>query len=172
MILFKTSRLIVRYFTEKDKAAFFSVAGSEEVMHYIRPAKSREASDQFLMDNIRMYQQGSCIGRFAVFEKTSHNFIGTFSYLYLCGDADFHIGYALVKEVWGKGYATELVKAGIPFFFAHTQYPHLWAITDPENIPSQKVLQKNGFQAEEPRLEDGKMVNVFRILKPDQKAKE
>ena len=170
MILFKTPRLIVRYFTEMDKTAFFSVAGSKEVMQFIRPVKSRQDSDQFLMENIRMYQQGSCIGRFAVFEKEKQHFIGTFSYLYLSGDADFHIGYALVKAAWGKGYATELVKAGVPYFFAHTQYPHLWAITDQENLPSQKVLLKNGFLAEAPRLEDGKMVNVFRILKPGDKT--
>ena len=171
MILFKTPRLVVRYFTENDKASFYRVAGSQEVMQYIRPVKSRVHSDQFLMENLRMYQSGSCIGRFAVFEKRTEHFIGTFSYLYLSGESDFHIGYALVNAAWGKGYASELVKGGIPYFFAHTNYPHLWAITSPENLASQRVLLKNGFSTEEPRLEEGKEVQVFRILKPTQNSK-
>ena len=166
MILFKTQRLIIRYFTKEDEEAFFSIAGNQEVMQYIRPVKSRESSNRFLTENILMYQTGSCIGRFAVFEKKQSFFIGTFSFLYLGGEADFHLGYAFIKSAWGKGYGTEIVKAGTAFFFDHTTYPHLFAITDVNNIASQKVLLKNGYTEEAPRWEEGKWVNQFRINRP------
>lgn len=144
MILFKTHRLVVKRFTDKDADLFFQVNGSPEVMQHIRPAKSRKESDEFLQDNIRFYRDDSLLGRYAVFTRRG-NFVGTFSYLYLSGEADFHIGYALVPSAWNRGYATELVRAGVPYFFAHTPYPSLFAITIAENTASQKVLLKAGF---------------------------
>ena len=47
-------------------------------------------------------------------------FVGTFSLLYLDGEADYHIGYGLIPSAWGKGYGAELVQYGTAIFFART----------------------------------------------------
>ena len=52
MIIFETERLVVRRFSENDHDNFFSVNGSEEVMRYIRPAKTKEECDEFLLQVI------------------------------------------------------------------------------------------------------------------------
>jgi ribosomal-protein-alanine N-acetyltransferase len=72
-------------------------------------------------------------------------FLGTFSFLYLSGDADFHLGYALVPEAWGQGFATELVKIRHPYFFQRTDKATVFAITSAANTASQRVLLKAGF---------------------------
>lgn len=163
MHLFETERLIVRRFTPADAEGFFSINGNAGVMKYIRPEKDREGSDAFLKDNINLYLDGSVIGRYAAVAKVTGNIIGTFSLLYLAGEADFHIGYALLPEEWGKGYATELTKHGAHYFFSNTGKQELFAITDIENGPSQKVLLKAGFNKKGETIEHGKTLALFVI---------
>jgi ribosomal-protein-alanine N-acetyltransferase len=87
------------------------------------------------------------------------------SLLYLAGRSDLHIGYALLPEAWGKGYATELTKRGLVYFFANTDKTDLFAITDVENDPSQKVLIKAGFTIERQTIENERTLTVFHIAK-------
>jgi ribosomal-protein-alanine N-acetyltransferase len=163
MLLFETDRMTVRRFTPADADLFFRINGDKRVVHFIRPPKTRAESDAFLDENIRFYLDGSTLGRYAVFEKETGEFLGTFSFLYMSGEADFHLGYALVPEAWGKGYATELVQAGIPYFFANTSNPAVFAITSAGNIASQKVLLKSGFQHKGQTDEHGQMLELFYI---------
>ena len=168
MILFETDRLIVRRFTADDAENFFLLNGNAEAMHFIRPAKSREESDVFLSENLRFYLDSSSLGRFAVHEKISGDFLGTFSFLYLSGEADFHIGYALLPHAWGKGFATELVCSGINYFFEKTGKKALFAITDAANLASQHVLLKSGFYKKDKVEENGQILDLFCISDPRQ----
>lgn len=142
---FETERLIVRQFTEADADDFFLFNSTEAVTRYIRPCKSREESDAFLQENFNLYVEGFPYGRMYVADKTNGAFVGTFSILYLDGEADYHIGYALMPQYWGKGLATELVKKGAGIFFERTAHDCLYAIIDPANGASASVLLKNGF---------------------------
>lgn len=164
-VLFETKRMVVQRFTDADGDLFYQVNGHPDVMRFIRPPKDREASDAFLLENIHLYREGSTLGRFAVFHKSDHRFLGSFSFLYLSGEHNFHLGYALVPEEWGKGFATELVVAGIDHFFRHTSCEAVFAITETENTASRKVLEKTGFQLSGHLPEQGKMLDVFKYCK-------
>lgn len=164
-VLFETKRMEVRQFTDADADFFYQVNGHPDVMRFIRAPKSREASDAFLKENIHLYKAGSAIGRYAVFHKTDHRFLGSFSFLYLSGENDFHLGYALLPEEWGKGFATELVTAGIRYFFLHTACEAVFAITETENAASRRVLEKTGFQLSGHLPEQGKKLDVFKYSK-------
>lgn len=164
-VLFETERMVVRRFTDADADFFYQVNGHPDVMRFIRPPKSREASDAFLLENIHLYKDGSTLGRFAVFHKTDHRFLGSFSFLYLSGEHDFHLGYALLPEEWGKGFATELVMAGIDHFFQYTSCESVFAITETDNAASRKVLEKTGFLLSGHLPEQGKRLDVFKYSK-------
>ncbi|XWS13667.1 hypothetical protein CRYUN_Cryun36dG0057900 [Craigia yunnanensis] len=59
------------------------------------------------------------------------------------------LGYVLASKYWGKGIATKAVKMVAKTIFA--DWPHLErleALVDVENVGSQRVLQKAGFQRE------------------------
>lgn len=161
MVLFETERTIVKRFTNNDSEFFFQVNGNQDVMRFIRPAKTRSESDVFLQENIRFYQDHSTLGRYAVFAKPGGHFLGTFSFLYMSGEADYHLGYALVPGAWGKGYATELVRAGIHYFFANTDKPAVYAITVADNTASRSVLVKTGFLYKGQSEENGKILEVY-----------
>jgi len=162
-MIFETERLIVRKFTPADTEGFFLINGDEAVMKYIRPAKNKTDSDLFLNENINLYADGSVVGRYAAVASATGKIVGTFSLLYLAGGEDLHIGYALLPEEWGKGYATELTRRGTEYFFAHTNKEELFAITDVDNEPSQKVLLKAGFDKKRENPENGRVLAVFSV---------
>lgn len=163
MILFETERLIIRRFSADDTERFFLLNSNVEAMQFIRPVKSREESDSFLSENLNFYLDSSLLGRFAVLEKVRGSFVGTFSFLYLSGEADFHLGYALLPKAWGKGFATELVRSGLTYFFDNSNKKEIFAITDSANQASQRVLLKSGFQKKGQVAEGGKTLELFII---------
>jgi Acetyltransferases, including N-acetylases of ribosomal proteins len=59
--------------------------------------------------------------------------------------APLEIGWRLVPEHNGKGYATEAAKAIIDFAAERAGATYLVAVADPENIPSQRVMQRLGM---------------------------
>jgi [ribosomal protein S5]-alanine N-acetyltransferase len=147
-IIFETERLIVRPYAEDDADDFFSLNGDEEIMRYIRPAKSREESDAFLLETIAAVNANPAMGRWAVDEKATGKFVGSFAVIFIEGTDMIQLGYSLLKKEWGKGYATELTKAGINYMFTKMNLPLIYAVTEIEHSASQKVLLKAGFKPE------------------------
>jgi len=165
MLLFETERCIVRKITAADEEGFFRINGDPEVMKHIRPAKSKEECAIFLDQNIQLYKQDSVIGRYLVIEKSTSQAIGMFSYLLLSDELHYHIGFALLPTYWGKGYALELVKFGVPYFFSHQSSKDLFAITNKENTASQKVLLNSGFEASQNFLLNEQALDLYVIRK-------
>lgn len=145
MQVFETERLFVRWFETTDADDFFRFNSNPDVMRYIRPVKNQAQSDDFLAENLGLYKDGSILGRWFAGDKKTGRFIGCFSLLYLSGEADFHLGYALMPCEQGKGYAIELLTGGLHYFFQQTNHPIVFAITEPRNLASRKLLLKAGF---------------------------
>jgi len=61
-------------------------------------------------------------------------------------DGSNKIGYALVEERQGRGYASEGVAALLDWAFSHPGLTRVVADTYPELTRSIRVLQKNGFR--------------------------
>ena len=83
------------------------------------------------------------MGRWAAEEKATGKFVGSFAIIPIEGTEDIQLGYAFLKENWGKGFASELMKAGLDYYFKKTNADHIYAIAEQGNIASQKVLLKN-----------------------------
>jgi ribosomal-protein-alanine N-acetyltransferase len=71
------------------------------------------------------------------------------------------LGYALLKENWGKGFASELTKSGLAYYFKKTNAHHIYAIAEPANLASHNVLLKNGFIPNGIKKEDEKELLKF-----------
>ena len=164
LIIFETPRLIVRRYTMDDADDFYALNSDKEVMRYIRPPKSREECDSFLQQNISFYNTHPNLGRWVAFEKEAQEFVGSFALIPIKEEDDrIQIGYALKPSAWGKGFATELVKMGIPFFFNSEKHQYLYAITEQPNVASQKVLLKCGFNQDGFFMENKKKLLMFKL---------
>ena len=84
-----------------------------------------------------------------LFETKSGRFIGC------CGlrpwkftpeEKNYELGFHIVKQCWGKGYATEAAKGAIKYAQEKLGLTKLYAGHHPHNANSQKVLLKLGFQ--------------------------
>ncbi|MGA2309553.1 MAG: GNAT family protein [Candidatus Bathyarchaeia archaeon] len=60
----------------------------------------------------------------------------------------WEIGYVLIPSERGKGYCTEAAQLAVDYLFMSKDIVRIQAATDPENMVSQKVLEKAGFQRE------------------------
>ena len=146
MMIFETERLLVRQFVfEMDQENFYLLNGEEEVMRYIRPTKTREECAVFLQEIIARGEKTPSIGRWAAIEKGTGNFVGSFAIIPIEETEFLQLGYALLKEFWGRGFASELTKAGLRYYFTTSNAAEIYAITEEANTASQKVLLKNGF---------------------------
>lgn len=166
-VIFETERLIVRqYVFEADAENFHLLNGDDEVMRYIRATKSKEECDAFLKQIIESYKVNPLLGRWAAEEKATRIFIGSFAIIPIEGTTDIQLGYALLKENWGRGYASELTKAGLAYYFKNSNADHIYAIADQANIASHNVLLKNSFIRDGIRKEEEKELLKFIYNKP------
>src|SRR5436189_5346860 len=145
MLIFETKRLLVRRYAENDKDHFFALNGNEEVMRYIRDVKTKKECDEFLLQVIAYSETKKLFGRWAVEDKLSKEFVGSFALIPVEGKDQMQLGYSLLPEHWGKGYATELTVAGLEYVFSKTAIDPIYAYTESVNLPSQRVLLKAGF---------------------------
>lgn len=63
-------------------------------------------------------------------------------------DGEIEVGYMLVRQAWGVGYATEACRRLVRFGFEMTDLNEIKATADPENLASHNVLKKSGLRYE------------------------
>ncbi|HEU4632850.1 MAG TPA: GNAT family N-acetyltransferase [Flavisolibacter sp.] len=167
--LFQTERLLVRTYNGNDQENFFLLNGDPEVVRFIRPAKTREECDRFLREVMAAANATPLYGRWAVQEKTSNAFVGSFAVIPVENSERIQLGYALLRPYWGKGYATELTAAGLDYVFTKTDLDVIYGYTEIANLASQKVLLKSGFHFMEEKKEGEKELVVYALRKEQYK---
>lgn len=165
-VVFETERLIVREFTAEDYENYFILHSDPTVMQYIRPAENREDCDKRFEATILFLPSHAYLGRWAVNEKESGRFVGCFVICPIPKEPErIQLGYSFIPEVWGRGYATEVSKGGVEYFYNDTPLTELYAVTETENTASENVLRKVGFELLEKKMEGEKELLVLIIRK-------
>lgn len=150
MINFESARLVYKPLTHDHLEDFHIMESDPEVLKYYRrePVKSLEETKVNLEKYFKYASDHTGLGAWSVFTKDTNEFVGLGVIIHLNKDPknkDYEIGYRLPQNNWGKGYATEIAKAFIDYSFQHLKLTHIFGTTHPENLNSQKVLQKVGF---------------------------
>ena len=94
-------------------------------------------------------------------EKTDGTHIGDLCFKGLEAGRNPEIGYGILEEYRGQGFATEAVRLAIGWAFQHSEITAVEAETDPENAASQKVLMKCGFRLNGEIGEEGPRYVVY-----------
>ncbi len=81
------------------------------------------------------------------------------------------IGYGINDEFQGRGYATEATKLALEWAFSQSGVMAVEAETDPDNIASQKVLEKCGFNATGTIGEEGPRFIVYKEMDENMQPK-
>jgi RimJ/RimL family protein N-acetyltransferase len=121
------------------------------VNFYLRnPILTKTQAEQYLQKIIAEYQKNG-IARCAVILKETNQLIGFSGLKYRDtaenNHADFYdLGYRFAEEHWRKGYATEAALAWLDYGFNIMKLSTIHACAVSDNIGSNAVLQKLGFQ--------------------------
>ena len=94
-------------------------------------------------------------------EKTDGTHIGDLCFKGLEAGRNPEIGYGILKEYRGKGFATEAVKLALKWAFRHSEIKAVDAEADPDNSASQRVLIKCGFRPNGEIGEEGPRYRVY-----------
>ena len=81
--------------------------------------------------------------------------VGDLCFKGLREDGVAEIGYGILEEYQGRGYATEAVRAACRWAFLHPDLSSLEAETKAGNAASRRVLEKCGFRANGSTGEEG-----------------
>jgi ribosomal-protein-alanine N-acetyltransferase len=170
----ETKRLIIREIREADFEGMFELDSNTEVHKYLgnNPIKTKEEAKnqiQFIRDQYK--ERG--IGRFAVIEKKSGEFIGWSGFKLNKGEKEIlngfdnfiDIGYRFIPKYWKKGYGLEAAIACLDFGFKTLNYDVIYGAADVENIGSNKILQKIGLQFVNEFEYDNVKVNWYQLKK-------
>jgi RimJ/RimL family protein N-acetyltransferase len=148
----ETERLLIREIHPEDDQGMFELDSDPEVMRYIgkRPVQSIEES-RGIIDFIRNQYATDGIGRWAVIEKATNDFLGWVGFKLIHERTNNHIdfydfGYRLIRRCWGKGIATEASIASLHFGKKELKLPDIYAMTDVNNGASRHILEKLGFR--------------------------
>ncbi len=148
MIPMVTERLILRTWREEDRAPFAAMNADPEVMQHF-PEPLTEEESKGLVDRFERIYADTGMTFFAAEEQASGRFIGTIGLKPVSGHLPIapavEIGWRLVADVWGQGYATEGARAMLRAGFEDYELDRLLAYTTPPNKASWRVMEKIGL---------------------------
>jgi ribosomal-protein-alanine N-acetyltransferase len=150
-----SERLALKTFTEQDLPQFYSVFSNEQVMRYAWVDKFDNEKEilPFFRDFINYDDKLNKLNgyAFAIFANNTDTFIGIADIIVHsqnssggCGE----IGYFLLPEFWGKGYATELSNTLLEMGFTGLNLHKISARCDSNNLKSEGVMRKIGMSME------------------------
>lgn len=140
----ESDRTYLRRFEITDKDRLYSLHREESIMKFTRkgraisPKESFENLEMIIMENERDYP----LGKWAAFEKSDDSFLGWFGYWPSEFEGEPELGFMIVIDKWGKGLTTEAAGALLNYY----ESDKVHAITSLDNIASQRVLEKLGFE--------------------------
>jgi len=157
------NRIYLEKLLPEDFEFFCALTGNEKVMAMIteRPLSEEEARTKFnsFIENNRLHKS---FGSFKVLEVNGTGIMG-FAKLEIKEERPYEaeLGYMLLPEFWGSGFGSEIAEGLMEVAMADSKLKRVFAITDPDNAASRKILIKNGFTSEERGEIDGLPSETF-----------
>lgn len=147
MTQLETDRLILRQWQESDFEHLKYYYSKEETAKYVGGVKSPEEAWRLMATYIG-HGQLKGFSYMAVAEKSSGKFVGSVGLWKSEPWPELELGYWFLKEMQGKGYATEAVTRLKEYAFHQLQAPTLVSYIAADNLPSIKLAERLGAKYE------------------------
>lgn len=143
--VFTTPRLTLRPFTPADAELLHRILNEEGILRYFpRPSPPDLARVRSLIDGQLRHWEEHWLGWWAVELRSNGELIGWSGLQYLPETEEVEVGYLLSRAYWGQGLATEGALAALRYGVETLKLGSIIGIAHPENIASQRVLEKAG----------------------------
>jgi [ribosomal protein S5]-alanine N-acetyltransferase len=170
-IFAETDRLILREVLPMDIDGMFELDSDPEVHKYLgnKPVTDKEQIINVIQFIRQQYVENG-IGRWAIIDKKTNEFIGWAGLKFVTEETNNHqfyydIGYRLKRKYWGQGIGTETALITLNYAFKILQVNEVYAAASCENVGSNKILQKIGLNLIETFYYDDIKCNWYKIDK-------
>jgi [ribosomal protein S5]-alanine N-acetyltransferase len=161
-----TTRLLLRRLQETDEEAIFFIRSDKEMNKYISRVRqtSLEESKAFIDRITNNINTGTSL-YWAISTRERTTLIGTVCLWNFSTDGrTAELGYELHPSFQGKGIMDEAVKAVINYAFRYIGLEKIVAYTHFGNLPSLKLLTRNGFKHDPLTMDPDVPENVIYYL--------
>jgi len=148
-MMIESPRLILRNWQEEEREIFYRLNSDQQVMAFFPSPRSRQESDRLFDSNCDNLGKAG-FGFYALEEKSSHTIVG--AVLLLQTDLEpyitkstVEIGWRLLPEYWGRGYATEAARTLITYGFNRLKLAEIVSFAVWNNTRSIAVMRRLGM---------------------------
>ena len=141
--ILETERLILRAPTAEDFEAWAAFHADEEAMRHLGGAQGRALTWRGMCTMIGAWTVRG-FSMFSVIEKASGRWLGRLGPWQPEGWPGTEIGWGLVRDAWGRGYATEGSAACMDYAFEILGWSEAIHSIDAQNTASQAVARRLG----------------------------
>jgi len=162
-IIKQTNRIVIREFLPEEQTIYLNHFNDEAVTLYL-PKRSREERINIFSTALKQYGVTDKLGIWGMFNKNGGDLIGS-CLLRTFNNSErgvIELGYSMEKKYWGLGLGTEMAVAMVEYAFTDPNTTQVVAVTDLDNIGSQRVLEKAGLKRVENLLRGGEELAYFK----------
>ena len=141
----ETPRLVLRLPRAEDLDPWADMMADAEAARFIGRVAPRSVTWRALMTMIGAWHANS-FAMFSVCEKATGRWVGRLGRWMPEGWPGTEVGWAIVRDCWGRGYATEGAEAATDWAFDHLGWSRVIHSIDPANVASQAVARRLGSQ--------------------------
>ena len=171
----ETKRLILRKFTQKDFNDLYEYASDNKVTQYLSwdTYENIDMAVEYIDNILEKYAKNE-VAPWGIEWKENSKLIGSIDFVqYDKKNFSAEIGYVLNRDYWNKGIMTEALKEVIRFGFERMSLIRIETKLNVLNLPSERVMQKNGLKYEgtlrKKEFLKGKFIDIkyYSILKDE-----
>lgn len=150
-VFLETERLLLRRLKEADADLLFDLESDPEVMRWLNggvPTPMDVIERVTLPEFIGCYERYGGLGYWAAIEREGGAFLGWFAMHPVEGRPhdEAEVGFRLRRTAWGRGLATEGLRALMAMGFTEYGLRRMYGTTYEENVGSRRVMVKAGMQ--------------------------
>ena len=146
---FRTRRLLLTRIERTDFADLMRLHRDPRVTEMLGGSRA-DGEWAALADECASHWVRHGFGWWVARDPRSGKFIGRggLRRLELAGRIETEVGYGILPEYWGRGYATELVQVAVAQGFVRLGLTDIISFAQPSNEASRRVMEKTGFAYE------------------------
>ncbi|WP_298963879.1 GNAT family N-acetyltransferase [uncultured Roseibium sp.] len=167
-LILVTRRLKLTPFLETDYELLKDLHSDPEVNRYHSPGLAPMA-DAEIRRRLKSYvedHQRTGISKWKL-ETIDGDFIGRAGFSWQDKPDGYELGYSLKRAYWGQGYASEIARALVAWFFSHRTEDQMFAYAASEHEISFAVMEKAGLRPWMDMIKHGVSCRFYRITRQD-----
>lgn len=145
---YQTERLILRPMSGEDRDFIFELYNRPKFVQYIgnRNVNTIEDAENYILNRFAPQIERLGFGNYLLITKDTNEKIGAVGIFEREGLDIVDIGYSLLEEFEGKGYAYEAAQKVKSIGMEEFGLPKISAIISKDNLSSQKLIEKLGLK--------------------------